>query len=78
MGLDRQRQRQITKRFNSKHSSVRQMKNKVRLVGMAEEGSKTILHRVFTESIKKHTEDNKAHRKYRHSEGDGYSLKRGK
>jgi len=44
---------------------------------MAEEGSKTILHR-FTESIKKHAEDNKAHRKHRHSEGDGYSLKRGK
>jgi len=40
---------------------------------------KTILHRGFTESIKrKHTEDNKAHRKHRHSEGDGYSLKRGK
>ena len=27
---------------------------------------------------KKHTEDNKAYRKHRHSEGDGYSLKRGK
>ena len=27
---------------------------------------------------KKHTEDNKAHRKHRHSEGDGYSVKRGK
>ena len=29
---------------------------------------------------KKHTEDNKAHRKlkYRHLEGDGYTLKRGK
>jgi len=45
---------------------------------MAEEGSKTILHRGFTKSIKKHTEDNKAHRKYRHSEGDCYSLKKGK
>ena len=45
---------------------------------MAEEGSKTTLHRGFTESIKKHTEDNEAHRKHRHSEGDGYSLKRGK
>jgi len=46
---------------------------------MAEKGSKTILHRGFTESIKtKHTEDNKAHRKRRLSEGDGYSLKRGK
>jgi len=32
----------------------------------------------FPESIKKHTEDNKAHRKHRHSEGDGYSLKRSK
>ena len=41
---------------------------------MAEEGRKTILHRGFTESIKKHTEDNKAHRKHRHSEGDGYSF----
>jgi len=27
---------------------------------------------------KKHTEDNKAHRKHRHSEGGGYTLKRGK
>ena len=46
---------------------------------MAEEGSKTILlHRGFTESIKKHAEGNKAQRKHRHSEGDGYSLKRGK
>ena len=27
---------------------------------------------------KKHTEDNKAHRKQRHSEGNGYTLKRGK
>jgi len=46
---------------------------------MAEKGSKTILHRGFTESIRrKHTEDNKAHRKHRHSEGDGYALKRGK
>jgi len=48
------------------------------LVRIAEEGNKTILHRGFTESIKKHAEDNKAHRKHRHSEGDGYSLKRGK
>ena len=46
---------------------------------MAEERSKTTLHRGFIESIKKHTEDNKAHRKCRqHLEGDGYSLKRGK
>jgi len=30
---------------------------------MAEERSKTTLHRGFIESIKKHTEDNKAHRK---------------
>jgi len=51
----------------------------VRLVRIAEKGSKTILHRGFTESIKKHTEDNyKAHRKQRHLERDGYSLKRGK
>jgi len=50
--------------------------NKVKLVRMPEEGSKTILHREFTESIKKHTEDNKAHRKHRHSEGDSYSFKR--
>ena len=27
---------------------------------------------------KKRAEDNKAHRKHKHSEGDGYSLKRGK
>jgi len=45
---------------------------------MAEEGSKTILHREFTDSMKKHTEDNKAHRKHRNLEDDGYSLKRGK
>jgi len=45
---------------------------------MAEGGSKTILHRGVTGSIQKHTEDNKGHRKHRHSEGDGYSLKRGK
>jgi len=47
---------------------------------MAEKGSKTILRRGFTESVrkKKHTEDNKAHRKHRHSEGNGYALKRGK
>ena len=45
---------------------------------MAEKESKTILHRGFTEIIKKHAEDNKAHRKHRHSEGDGYTLKRGK
>jgi len=45
---------------------------------MAEKESKTILHRGFTESIKKHTEDTKAHRKHRHSEGDAYTLKRGK
>jgi len=50
----------------------------VRLVRIAEEGSKTILHRGVTESVKKHTEDNKTHRKHRHSEGDCYSLKRGK
>ena len=42
---------------------------------MAENGSKTILLRCFTESIKKHTEDIRAHRKHRHSEGNGYSLK---
>jgi len=50
----------------------------MRLVRMAEKESKTILHRGFTESIKKHTEDTKAHRKHRHSEGDAYTLKRGK
>jgi len=44
---------------------------------MAEKGSKTILQRDFTESIK-NIEDNKAHRKHRHSEGDGYTLRRGK
>jgi len=56
------------------------MKNKKNVsVRMAEEGIKTILHRGFTESIKKrHTEGSKAHRKPRHSEGDGYSLKIGK
>ena len=34
--------------------------------------------RLYRKHIKKHAEDNKAHRKHRHSEGDGYSLKRGK
>ena len=32
----------------------------MRLVRMAEKGSKTKLHRGFTETIKTHTEDNKA------------------
>jgi len=47
---------------------------------MAEKGSKTILHRLqrLYKKHKKHTEDNKAHRKHRHSEGDGYTWKRGK
>jgi len=35
-------------------------------------------HRLYRKHKKKHTEDNKAHRKHKHSEGDGYSLKRGK
>jgi len=52
----------------------------MRLVRMAEKGSKTILHRLqrLYKKHKKHTEDNKAHRKHRHSEGDGYTWKRGK
>ena len=81
MGLDRQRQRQIAKRFNSKqqHSSVRYMKNKqsgVRQDGWKVEQNNTAqgLYRKH----KKHTEDSKAHGKHRHLEGDGYSLKRGK
>jgi len=81
MGLDRQRQRQITKSLTVNSNTVvlgTWKINKVRLVRMAEEGSKTILYRGFTESIKTHTEDNKAHRKHRHSQDDGYSLKRGK
>jgi len=49
----------------------------VRLVRKAEEGSKTTLQGVYRKH-KKHTEDNEAHRKHRHSKGDGYSLKRGK
>jgi len=53
--------------------------NKMRLVRIAEKESKIILHSGFTEkALKKHTEDNKAHRKRRHSEGNGYSLKRSK
>ena len=55
MGLDRQRQRQIAKRFNSKqrNSSVRYMKNKQSEVSQdGWRGGKTILHRGFTESIK--------------------------
>jgi len=51
----------------------------MRLVRMAEKRSKTILHRQrLYIKHKKHTEDNKAHRKHRHSEGDGYTLKRSK
>ena len=82
MGLDRQRQRQITKRFNSKqqHSSVRYMKNKQSEVsqdGWRGEQNNTA-QGLYRKHKKKHTEDNKAHRKHRHSEGNGYSLKRGK
>jgi len=44
---------------------------------MAEEGRKTTLPRGFTESIKKHTEDNKAHRKQTFGRRC-YFLKRGK
>jgi len=44
---------------------------------MAEEGSKTILHREFTESIKNILKTIKL-TENRHLEGDGYSLKRGK
>jgi len=53
MGLDRQRQRYITLTVNSNTVvlGLGYMKNKqtkVRLVRMAEKGSKTILHRGFT------------------------------
>ena len=51
--------------------------NKMRLVRMAEKGSKTILHRGFTESIKNILKTIKL-TENRHSEGDGYTLKRGK
>jgi len=40
----------------------------MRLVRMAEKGSKTILPRRLCRKHKKHTEDNKDHRKHRHSE----------
>jgi len=52
------------------------MKNKQNEVSQDgwKKGSKTIKHRGFTESIKKHTEDNQDHRKHRHSEGDGYTY----
>jgi len=52
--------------------------NKMRLIRIAEKESRTILHEALQKALKKHAEDNKAHRKRKHSEGDGYSLKRGK
>jgi len=53
----------------------------MRIARMAEKGSKTTPHRGFyrKRKKKKHTEDSKARRKHRHSEGNGYAaLKRGK
>jgi len=50
----------------------------MRLIRIAEKESRTILHEALQKALKKHAEDNKAHRKRKHSEGDGYSLKRGK
>ena len=44
---------------------------------MAEKGSKTVLHGGFTESIKNIPKTVKL-TENRHSEGDGYTLKRGK
>ena len=56
MGLGRQKQRQITKRFYSNTVALSTWKiNKMRLVRMAEKGSKTTLHRSFTESVRKKT-----------------------
>jgi len=50
----------------------------MRLVSMADKGEqKNIAQRLYRKH-KKHTEDNKTQRKHRHSEGDGYTLKRGK
>ena len=63
--------------MRKKIQKMRKLKTQ-RIVRMAEEESKTILGSWFTKSIEKHTEDNKAHRKHRHSEGDGYSLQKGK
>jgi len=34
--------------------------------------------RPYRKHLKKYTEDNKAHRKHKHSEGNSYSLKVGK
>jgi len=46
---------------------------------MSEKGSKTVLHRGFTKSIKKILKTvNWSSQKWGHLEGDGYSLKRGK
>jgi len=45
---------------------------------MAEKGSKNNTTQRLYRKHKKYTEDNKAYRKHRHSEGDGYTLKRGK
>jgi len=83
MRLGKQKQRQITKRFYSKqwYSSVEYMKNKQNEV--SQDGWKgeqnNIAQRLYRKrQEKKHTEDNKAHRKHRNSEGNGYALKRGK
>jgi len=48
------------------------------VVRIAKKGSETILHREFTESTTKHTEDNKAYRKCKQFKGDSYSLKKSK
>jgi len=71
-------QKGFTVNSNTK-SSVGYMKNKQNEV--SQDGSKgeqnNTAQRLYRKH-KKHTEDNKAHRKHRHSEGDGYTLKRGK
>jgi len=69
------------KRFNSKQrdSSVRYMKNKQSEV--SQDGWRREQNNAaqgIYRKHKNHAEDNKAHRKHRHSEGDGYSLRRGK
>ena len=50
----------------------------MRLVRMAEKGSKTILHRGFTESIKNILKTIKLTENTDIQKGDGYTLKRGK
>jgi len=61
------------------NSSVGYMKNKQNEVSQDSwKGEQNNTAQRLYRKHKKHTEDNKAHRRHRHSEGNGYTLKRGK